>query len=111
TSQPIDLILGEEQAAPGPASPIAGPPPAPAQTEFDVDEAIGNPPRTSRLWHVAAALLLLVLAGQFAHHQRHTLVTIPWLAQPLQQVYGLFGMTVEPAWNLAYYEMGQLGGM
>lgn len=113
TSQPIDLLLGEdEQARPAPAPVITGPPPAaPAESEFDADEVIGNPPRTSRLWHVAAVLLMLLLAGQYVHHHRHALVTVPWITGPLQQVYGLFGRTVEPAWNLADYEMGQLGGM
>ncbi len=113
TSQPIDLLLGEEeQPRPAPTPAIKAPsPPAPAESGFDADEVIGNPPRVSRLWHVAAVLLLLVLAGQYAHHNRHALVTVPWLTGPLQQVYGIFGMTVEPAWNLADYEMGQLGGM
>lgn len=111
TSQPIDILLGEEdRPAPRPAITLA-PPPAPEVGDFDPDEALGNPRRISRLWHVAAVLLLLLIAGQYVHHHRHTLVTVPWMERPLQQVYGLLGMSVEPAWDLASYEMGQLGGM
>lgn len=111
TSQPIDILLGEEdRPAPHPAITLP-PPPAPEVSDFDPHEALGNPRRISRFWHVAAVLLLLLLAGQYVHHQRHTLVTLPWLERPLQQIYGLLGSSVEPAWDLANYEMGQLGGM
>ncbi|HWL62696.1 MAG TPA: DUF3426 domain-containing protein [Steroidobacteraceae bacterium] len=113
TSQPIDILLDDAAREPPAPMPVISSPPddVPVEGEFDADEALGNPPRISRLWHVAAALLLLLLAGQYAHHNRHALVAVPWLERPLQQVYALIGMTVEPAWNLDNYEMGQLGGM
>lgn len=113
TSQPIDILLDDrapERPAPMPEVPLA-PAAATAAGEFDADEALGNPPRPSRMWHVAAVLLLLLLAGQYVHHNRHALVAVSWLERPLQLAYGLFGRTVEPAWNLDNYEMGQLGGM
>lgn len=111
TSQPIDILLGEEERPAARPAVILAPPSAPEVSDFDPDEALGNPPRISRLWHVAAVLLLLLIAGQYVHHHRHTLVTLPWMERPLQQVYGLLGIPVEPAWDLASYEMGQLGGM
>src|SRR5690606_30484615 len=111
TSQPIDVLLEESQSEPGltPAARAVRADPEPEPVEFDADEAVGNPRRTSGVWHALAVLLVLVLAAQVAHHNRHTLVTKPWLAQPLQGLYGLFGAAVEPAWDLAQYEVQQLG--
>jgi hypothetical protein len=60
---------------------------------------------------VAAILLALLLAGQYTHHNRQRLVTVPWLAQPLQQVYGLFGRSVEPPWDPGLYEVAALDEM
>lgn len=104
TSQPIDVLLEERDV------PAAPPPPRRTSDElFDADAAVGNAPRTSRWWHVAALVLLLALAAQFVHHNRHTLAAVPWLAGPLQSVYGLFGTAVEPAWDLTQYEVQELG--
>lgn len=114
TSQPIDALLDEEDPAPaiasagGPRDGAAGTG-APAAEEFDADEALGNPRRASPLWTVAAILLALALMAQWVHHNRTQLVTVPWLQQPLRTVYGLFGHEVEPAWELARYEVQQLG--
>jgi predicted Zn finger-like uncharacterized protein len=109
TSAPIDILLGEEP----PARPVRAPAPVPAAPAeyFDADEALGNPPPRSRVWAVAAILLALLLAGQYVHHNRQQLVSVPWLAQPLQQVYGLFGRTVEPPWDLNLYEVAALDEM
>jgi predicted Zn finger-like uncharacterized protein len=115
TSQPIDILLAEEEerepavAAMArsirPPAAVAPPDPEP----FDADEALGNPRRVSGLWYAAAVVLALALVVQYVHLNRHALVTEAWLQAPLQKVYGLLGETVEPAWNLADYEISQLG--
>ncbi len=112
TSQPIDALLDEEGAAPATAGVQLEAPAstdAPTAEDFDADEALGNPRRAAPLWTVAAILLALALLAQWVHHSRAQLVTVPWLQQPLRTVYGLFGQQVEPAWELAHYEVQQLG--
>lgn len=103
-------ITGE----PDPAMPAAPepepPPPAPPPAEFDADAAVGNAPRRHWGWAVAIAVLLLLLAGQLVHYYRQALVVQPWLEQPLRWVYGLFGVELEPAWDLAAYDLVQHGG-
>jgi predicted Zn finger-like uncharacterized protein len=95
----------------------AEPEPAPPTAEFDADAAeidadaaVGNPPRRHWAWRVAAVSLLLLLAGQLAHGHRQALVANRWLEGPLQGLYGIFGVTLEPAWDLAAYDLRQLGG-
>jgi predicted Zn finger-like uncharacterized protein len=78
--------------------------------EIDADAAVGNPPRAHWAWRVAVVLLLLVLGGQVVHHYRQTLVAEPWLEKPLRALYGLFGVDLEPVWDLAAYELRRLGG-
>jgi predicted Zn finger-like uncharacterized protein len=84
--------------------------PAPVPEEIDADVAVGNAPRAHWAWRVAAVLLLLALAGQLVHHHRQALVAKPWLEQPMQALYGLFGVRLEPAWDLAAFDLRQLGG-
>ncbi len=57
---------------------------------------MGNPPRRHWGWAAAIAALVLLLAGQLDHHNRQALVAKPWLEKPLQWVYGLFGVELEP---------------
>jgi hypothetical protein len=83
--------------------------PAPVE-EIDADAAVGNRPRSHWGWTVAILVLLLLLAGQLVHHNRQALVARPWLEQPLQWTYAHFGVTLEPAWDLAAYDLRQLGG-
>ncbi len=80
------------------------------EVELDADAAVGNPPRRHWGWAAAIAGLALLLAGQLVHHSRQELVTNPWLEGPLKGLYGLFGVTLEPEWNLDDYELRQLGG-
>lgn len=84
-------------------------PPAPVE-ELDADAAVGNPPRQHWGWVASVVVLLLLLAGQLVHHYRQALVATPWLEKPLQWTYARFGVTLEPAWNLAAYDLRQLGG-
>ncbi len=78
--------------------------------ELDADAAVGNPPRRHWGWAAAIAGLALLLVGQLVHHSRQALVTNPWLEGPMKGLYGLFGVTLEPEWNLDDYELRQLGG-
>jgi predicted Zn finger-like uncharacterized protein len=78
--------------------------------ELDADEAVGNAPRTHWGWGVAAGLLALLLVGQYAHHARQALVTRAWAERPLRGIYSLFGVNLEPKWDLKAYDLRQLGG-
>jgi predicted Zn finger-like uncharacterized protein len=78
--------------------------------EIDADEAVGNPPRQHWGWRVAVVALLAVLAGQVVHHERQALVANRWLETPLKELYSLFGVALEPAWDLTGYDVRQLGG-
>jgi len=84
--------------------------PEPVAEEIDADAAVGNPPRVHWAWRVLVVLLLLALAGQVVHHYRQKLVAIAWLEKPLHAVYAPFGVELEPAWDLAAYDLRQLGG-
>lgn len=89
---------------------VADAPASQASPELDADEAVGNRPRAHWAWVAAAVLLVLALAAQIVHHNRQQLVATAWLEQPLQGLYGLFGQVLEPAWDLAAYDLRQLGG-
>jgi predicted Zn finger-like uncharacterized protein len=97
----------EPEAAPE-ASPELEPEAEPQ--EIDADAAVGNAPRAHWIWRVVAVLLVLVLAGQLVHHYRQVLVAKPWLEKPMQALYGLFDVRLEPAWDLGSYDLRQLGG-
>jgi hypothetical protein len=80
------------------------------EPELDPDEAVGNAPPTHWGWKAGAAALLLLLLGQVAHHHRQGLVSRSWAERPLRSVYALFGVQLEPRWNLKAYDLRQLGG-
>jgi predicted Zn finger-like uncharacterized protein len=82
----------------------------PMPEEIDVDEIVGNPPAQHWGWKLTLVLLLLLLAGQVVHHYRQELVANRWLEKPLQSLYAMFGVRLEPAWDLAAYDLRQLGG-
>lgn len=83
---------------------------AAAEPELDADAAVGNRRRHHWIWWAAALLLALALGGQLVHHSRQTLVSHPVLGRPLQSLYALFGVKLEPLWDLDAYEVRQLGG-
>lgn len=80
------------------------------EAELDPDEAVGNAPPTHWGWKAGAAMLLLLLVGQVAHHHRQGLVSQAWAERPLRAVYALFGVRLEPRWDLKAYDLRQLGG-
>jgi predicted Zn finger-like uncharacterized protein len=80
------------------------------EEELDADAIVGNPRRMHWYWTagaVAAALLLLV---QMVHHSRQQLVAQEWAQPALTSIYSMFGVTLEPSWDLAAYDLRQLGG-
>lgn len=80
------------------------------EAEIDADEAVGNAPRLHWGWKVAAAALLALLLGQFVNHHRQALVSQAWAERPLRAMYSLFGVQLEPRWDLKAYDLRQLGG-
>jgi len=80
------------------------------EVELDADEAVGNSPPTHWGWKAGAAALLLLLSGQVAHHHRQGLVSQAWAERPLRSIYALFGVQLEPRWDLKAYDLRQLGG-
>jgi hypothetical protein len=61
-------------------------------------------------WVAATAALLLLLLTQIVHHHRQQLVSLSALQGPLQGLYGLFGVRLDPRWDLNAYDLRQLGG-
>jgi predicted Zn finger-like uncharacterized protein len=59
------------------------------------------------IWTLAAAGLVLLLVLQLAHSHRFTLARHPVLGPPLIGLYGFFGLTLRPDWNLHAYEILQ----
>jgi Protein of unknown function (DUF3426) len=84
--------------------------PEPAPGEIDADAAVGNPRRAHWAWRVLVVVLLLVLGGQIVHHYRQALVAVPWLEKPMRALYAPLGIQLDPAWDLAAYDLRQLGG-
>jgi predicted Zn finger-like uncharacterized protein len=83
---------------------------SPQEPVLDADEAVGNLPRLHWAWTAGAAALVLLLLGQVAHHHRQALVSQAWAESPLRSIYSLFGVTLEPRWDLKAYDLRQLGG-
>lgn len=105
--QQIQQIARQIGNGSAPLNPVLTTDPAPPRQQ-EVDPLFGRP-RVHWGWGVAVALLLLLLAGQLVHHNRQTLVADPRLERPMQAVYGMFGITLEPSWDLAAYDLRQLG--
>ncbi len=83
--------------------------PGSQEPELDADAAVGNPRRDHWAWSATAAVLTLALLAQFVHHSRQMLVAHPWFERPMQSLYGVFGVTLEPKWDLRAYDLRQLG--
>jgi predicted Zn finger-like uncharacterized protein len=61
------------------------------------------------MWTAGSVLLLLVLAIQVVHHYRHDLAASAALNGPLTSIYAVLGIPLVPRWDLAAYEVRQLG--
>jgi predicted Zn finger-like uncharacterized protein len=65
---------------------------------------------TLNWWHTAAIpLCALLLAGQAIHHWRNDLATHQALNAPLDRLYTALHRPLTPNWNLAAYDVRQLG--
>jgi predicted Zn finger-like uncharacterized protein len=81
-----------------------------AAEEIDADAIVGNPRRLQWYWTVGAAVTALLLLVQVVHHSRQQLVAQEWAQPTLTAIYSMFGVTLEPSWDLAAYDLRQLGG-
>jgi predicted Zn finger-like uncharacterized protein len=70
-------------------------------------------PRPSRrplvLWSAGVVLFALLLAIQLVHHNRRDLALDPRLRAPLTRIYDALGLTLVPRWDVARYDVRQLG--
>jgi predicted Zn finger-like uncharacterized protein len=65
-----------------------------------------RPQRASRIASITtAALLALLLAGQWIDHERGRLATVPALASGLTKIYHWIGRSLEPTWDLSAYDL------
>jgi predicted Zn finger-like uncharacterized protein len=78
--------------------------------QMDADIMVGNRRRAHWAWTAAATAAAVLLAGQMVHHSRQSLVTRAWAQPALSATYSMFGVTLEPNWDLAAYDLRQLGG-
>jgi predicted Zn finger-like uncharacterized protein len=101
--------------------------PAPGQTvEASVASAIGEALRAApapdapagtqplyeqRLLRAAVAILGVLLAAQVVHHYRSALAEVDWIRPPLTAIYATLGMPLVPRWDVAAYEVHQLGAI
>jgi predicted Zn finger-like uncharacterized protein len=73
---------------------------------------LGPPARARRRRPVlvaGAVLLIVLLAVQALHHWRNQLATQPALTGPLTNLYAAVGQPLTPDWDLAAYDVRQLG--
>jgi predicted Zn finger-like uncharacterized protein len=84
------------------------------EAKADIGEAGTDlaPQRSRRplvLWSAGVLAFALLLAIQLVHHNRRDLALDPRLRAPLARVYDAFGLTLVPRWDLARYDVRQLG--
>jgi predicted Zn finger-like uncharacterized protein len=85
-----------------------------AQAVADVDASATDLPRppTRRplvLWIAGVTAFALLLLIQLVHHNRSDLAVDPRFRAPLARVYGALGLALVPSWDLAGYDVRQLG--
>jgi predicted Zn finger-like uncharacterized protein len=65
--------------------------------------------RPSWQYVTGVAVLALALALQLIHHNRQSLALSPSFGRLATKVYGVFGVTLVPRWDLTAYSVKQLG--
>jgi predicted Zn finger-like uncharacterized protein len=70
---------------------------------------LATPPRHFWRWAIGACLLALLLAAQGINHWRDALASRPALNAALTKLYARFGLSLDPHWDLAAYEIRQQG--
>jgi predicted Zn finger-like uncharacterized protein len=83
---------------------------SPLPEEIDADAIVGNPRPVQWYWIAGATAAGLLLLVQVVHQSRQQLVAQEWAQPTLTAVYSMFGVTLEPSWDLAAYDLRQLGG-
>jgi predicted Zn finger-like uncharacterized protein len=76
---------------------------------FDAPPAAARAPARPYLWIAALAGLAILLSAQAVNHYRDDLAVNTRLHRPLTALYAAFGVTLAPRWDLAAYEVHQLG--
>jgi Protein of unknown function (DUF3426) len=61
------------------------------------------------MWTAGTALMAVLLLVQAVHHYRNDLAANSELNRPLTSLYAMLGVPLVPRWNLASYEVRQLG--
>lgn len=77
-----------------------------AEPEIDLLPSRRREP-VARVWKILAVPLALLLLIQFVHTYRHSLARHPRLGQAIIGIYGVFGVDLQPDWNLHAYEILQ----
>ncbi len=113
-SGPLPFVARENAGRNAAVARAASPAAAEQQdTDSDVDEVIEDlePERTFVGWKVISgvALAALLLMVQGIDHWRNDLATHPAFEGPLARLYGALHRSLTPNWNLAAYEVRQLG--
>jgi predicted Zn finger-like uncharacterized protein len=83
---------------------------AATETEVEPELDLLTPRRRVQvplIWKILAGPLALLLAIQFVHTYRHSLARHPRLGQAIVGIYGVFGVDLQPDWNLHAYEILQ----
>ncbi len=83
--------------------------PVESAPEHAADAPAERSPERRLAWGLGAAALVLLLAGQAVHHWRNDLAATPGLNGTLSSLYAAVGAPLAPRWNLAHYEVNQLG--
>jgi predicted Zn finger-like uncharacterized protein len=93
------------------ADQVIHPPTDEAGAEAAAEELAPPPaPRGRKIaWISGTVALGVVLVAQAIHHNRHDLATNARLNRPLTRFYAAIGVPLVPNWNLASYEVRQLG--
>jgi len=83
----------------------------PRKRAFGGDELAAEQPTPffAGMWSAGSAILLLMLLIQIVHHYRHDLAATATFNGPLTSIYAALGIPIVPRWDLAVYEVRQLG--
>lgn len=81
----------------------------PEPVEAAPEARAGRSPWRTFAWALGSVLLLLLLAGQIAHHFRRELLLDPRVGAQLRDVYERLGVALPTSWGLPAIELRQLG--
>jgi predicted Zn finger-like uncharacterized protein len=84
---------------------------APRKRSYTAEALPGEEPTSffAGMWTAGSAILLLMLLIQIVHHYRHDLAANATFNGPLTSIYAVLGIPIVPRWDLAAYEVRQLG--